>query len=265
MNYIPTVSVLVNDRPIKFYSHEGRTFVEAKEGQPYKIRVTNNGPNRILVIASIDGINCITGEKAGPSDQGYVLAGYSSYSIQGFRTSNEQVAPFKFSKKEQSYAKQNAENNFDTSNCGVIGIRFVSEYVAPVAVPNVLPFTPLWNGYNGPNFVYTANTSALGAMNLGPVCRSYNDVTEDCASFECSVGASTDKLACFDMGTAFSNDSVNDRVHDTEFKEGTCFHTFEIFYASRSGLTAMGVKLDKEPQINLPNPWPGRKFCSPPK
>jgi len=89
------VEILVNGNPVKKYSHEGRTYIQANKGSKYSIKIKNNSYKKRMFCVSVDGINVVDGS-AGNSNDGYILNGYSSYEIPGFRTSNEEVHPFKF-------------------------------------------------------------------------------------------------------------------------------------------------------------------------
>ena len=51
---------------------------------------------RVLAVASVDGINVITGETATPAQSGYVLDPFGSVDIAGWRKSMGEVAAFVF-------------------------------------------------------------------------------------------------------------------------------------------------------------------------
>lgn len=123
------VDILVNGRPVRKYSHQGRVFVEAKHWTEYSIKIRNNSYSRRLAIVTVDGLNVLDGEAGGTTKTGYVINGYSSMDIKGFRTSNEVVHPFKFNRKERSYASKSDVTEGDTRNCGVIGVEVFDEKV----------------------------------------------------------------------------------------------------------------------------------------
>ncbi len=260
----PEVSITVNDRPIKFYGHEGRIFVEAKEGFEYKIKIANHGSTRILAIPSVDGINCLNGQVAGPDDVGYVIAPYSTYSIAGFRTSNDEIAPFRFSKKGQSYAAKNQDTNCDVSNCGVIGLRCFEEVNKVVFRTDGFwhhsTMKPYWVDYG-----YTTDATAPAFQGGKDQMRCMSNQVYSCSVQNSASEPMGVASASFDMGTAFSNDRKEDKVTDTEFERGRLLSSQDIFYASRESLIKMGIKLDKEVTVNFPSAFPGRKFCAPPK
>lgn len=125
------VQVLVDGKPVKEYSKNGKTFVEAKFGTQYSVRLKNNTGKRVVAIVSIDGINAITGEKVTPESTGYVLNPYSGEEIKGYRQSTDGGARFKFTEKSTGYSK---EIDGTGINSGVIGVLFVQEKEKPKPV-----------------------------------------------------------------------------------------------------------------------------------
>lgn len=279
LSYLSTeVDILINEKPVKKYAHQGKTFIEAKENSEYTIRVKNNSWNRRLIIASTDGINVIDGKAAGSTQQGYVLNGYSSYHIKGFRVSNDLVNAFKFSKKSKSYAAKSEETNGDTSNCGVIGIQIFEEKEKPQ--PIVINFPPLsepkpWRTppyqtpwWSSDHYYTTCNSSSLSA-GLGAseavytACYFSNHAPEP--ELKRSIEGRDNSLKpSFDLGTQFSSKEITDKVKEVEFEIGLLAGAIEIYYASRDALLNMNVPLDKETSINFPQAFPFR-FCKPPK
>jgi hypothetical protein len=261
LSLITDVDILVNGKPVKKYSHKGKIFIEAREGTEYSIRVKNGTWNRILAIAAVDGINVLDGKAAGSTKAGYVLHGWNSYEIKGFRTSNDAVNAFKFSKKNKSYAAKSDETGGDTSNCGVIGVQFYSEKPAPVVLKTTYHEPRITWHYN--DFQYGTTTCDNGL--IGSQMRSYNAGPERLMANYCaSVPEPTQDLAEFDLGTEFSKKEIEDKVQDAEFEIGSLYSTFEIYYASRESLEAMGVPLFKTTQVAFPKAFPN-KFCKPPR
>lgn len=229
------VSILVDSYPVRKYSHEGRTFIEAKYAKEYSIRVKNSSPLRKLVVATVDGINVLDGLTGGISRAGYVLDGFNSFEIKGFRTSNEEVHPFVFKTKADSYAAKSDETGGDTSNCGVIGVAVYDEKIKPLGHPifyKELRVAPSYKKlYSG------------GEYSCGTVC---------CSSMEEARG--------FDAGTEFSSKTVSDKVYDIEFEVGKLFTEERIYYAFFESLKQMGVNVNKTSYVSFPEPFPTR-FC----
>lgn len=293
-NYDIDVDILVNGKPIKKLTHAGNIYVESKHWTEYSIRIKNNGWVRRLVVVSVDGINVINGQAAGPTKAGYVINGYSSTNIEGFRTSNEAVHPFKFNRQERSYAAKSEVSNGDTTNCGVIGVEVYDEKEQPVIKTKIVhhhhhhdkPYPvypwrtyPMWNDYGTPvwntttigeggmrggsTITYSCNTRSLSAMNCASNPPNSNLNSVKTCSMSVDIPDEEPKRG-FDMGTEFSEREVESKVVDVKFDIGHLLTTISIYYASREGLEHMGVPVTKQTQISMPNPFP-QGFCKPPK
>ena len=242
------VEVLVNGKPAKKYSHNGKTYIEAKKGQEYSIRLKNSGCNRRMFTVSVDGINVVNGEAAGKAPFGYVLNGYSSYEIGGFRTNNKEVHPFKFNDKDRSYAAKSEETGGDVSNCGVIGAMIHDEKEKINASP-----------------VFSEVSMTYGPSNYSGLTRegSAEDLTNSvrCCNFFAKTPTPCQDMS-FEAGTEFSPSAVRDEVCNTSFEVGRLVKLVEVFYDYRNGLIKMGVPGFEE--ARMPDPFPGG-FCKPPK
>jgi len=131
-----TVDIMVNDKPIRKYPHNDKIFVESRKGDSYSIRIKNNSYTRILAVASVDGLDVLTGKSATENGNGYVINGYNSLTIDGFRISDEKVAKFQFDYKGGSYADSKEDGS--ERNVGVIGVRLFSEKVKPLPSPSIV-------------------------------------------------------------------------------------------------------------------------------
>jgi hypothetical protein len=95
-------------------------------GEPevrYSLAVANDTASAFEVVASVDGLDIIDGSAASFSKRGYIVDPFSSVVIDGWRTSEETVAAFRFSSIEDSYS----ERMGDGRNIGVIGAAFFRE------------------------------------------------------------------------------------------------------------------------------------------
>lgn len=254
------VDILVNGKPVRQYSHQGKLFIESKNSTEYSIRLRNNSWTRKKFVVSVDGINVIDGELGDEKGIGYVLHGLSSYEIKGFRVSNDTVNAFKFTNnKEESYAAKSDVTQGDTKNCGVIGVMVYEEKVKlnlPVQVTytyrnNITdpPSSPTWND----NITYSCSA---------PLTRGTSDMAG--ANLICNYSPDFEQSKGFDMGTEFSQKAIEDKVEDTMFEVSYRSCSFTIYYASREALIEMGIPIVKEAKISLPNPFPS-KFCRPPR
>ena len=102
---------------------DGRRYAVGNVGQRYKLRITNQSAFRFEVVASVDGLDVIDGRPAAFHKRGYIIAPWSSITIDGWRTSEDEVAAFRFSDIEDSYADRTG----DSRNVGVVGVAFFHE------------------------------------------------------------------------------------------------------------------------------------------
>ncbi len=92
-------------------------------GEPetrYSLAVANDSNTMYEVVLSVDGLDVIDGGPASFSKRGYVIDPFTSVVIEGWRTSEDTVAAFRFSSIEDSYAERTGEGR----NVGVIGAAF---------------------------------------------------------------------------------------------------------------------------------------------
>ena len=123
------VEVLVNNSPVRQHNHNGNTYIEARAGTEYSIKIKNSDHNRKLVVITVDGVNVITGEPQPESiGQGYIVRAYDSLDIKGFRKDMSSVGAFKFCKSGGSYCNEKGLKG----NNGVIGVRIYDEKVVPL-------------------------------------------------------------------------------------------------------------------------------------
>lgn len=109
----------------------GRTLIVGEDNQRYRIVVRNGTTARFEVVASVDGLDVIDGKPADPNRRGYIVDPRDVLVIDGFRTSDSNVAAFRFGKVSESYAAQTSGDR----NVGVVGLAIFSEqgaYWTPV-------------------------------------------------------------------------------------------------------------------------------------
>jgi hypothetical protein len=107
------------------YWHAGERHVAGEPGREYEIRLRNRAGGRVLAVASVDGINVITGRTASNRGSGYVLDAWGDVRIDGWRKSMDEVAAFYFTALPDSYAARTGRPD----NVGVIGVALFRERV----------------------------------------------------------------------------------------------------------------------------------------
>lgn len=139
----PLVGIDVIDRDTGQWLPEARArgsdWIPGDPGHRYSVRLSNNSPERVLVVLSVDGVNAVTGETASPSQAGYVLAPWQSTEIAGWRKSLDDVAQFYFTDLPDSYAARTGRPD----DVGVIGIAVFRERSQPIVYP--MPGPPIAN------------------------------------------------------------------------------------------------------------------------
>jgi hypothetical protein len=139
---IATIEVsLVRDdgRTFAHFNYDGRhdpgvwrRYVQAEHHARYRIRLRNNTPNRIGIVVAVDGRNAISGNRSTltRSESMYVLSGYQTQWIDGWRTNLHNVRRFFFTDPGNSYAGAFG----DESAMGVVAVAAYGEARRPVSV-----------------------------------------------------------------------------------------------------------------------------------
>jgi len=110
-------------RTLPGFTAGGRALVMGEDGERYRIVVRNGTTARFEVVASVDGLDVIDGRPADPNRRGYIVAPHDTLVIDGFRTSDDAVAAFRFGRVAESYAAQTSGDR----NVGVIGLAIFAE------------------------------------------------------------------------------------------------------------------------------------------
>lgn len=275
------VQILVGGKPIKQFVKEGVTWVEARKGVSYEIKLKNNTRERVLAIVSVDGIDVLSGSPANPDSSGYIVEPYSSVTVKGFRTSQEEVNRFEFSEKEDSYAVTSPDGEQSPANCGGIGVRFIAEKQKPTlynfpkknnfnrAIPLSRYETSLDKSYENHEAVsFWMDNPSNGETPRG-MMRSMSFDTNDSVSRRITVPSSTPSMLNYvetatpDMGTKFSEEVVKDAVTYVTFERGEEIRATTVYYGSRRFLESIGIEFEPKLKVNLPQMFKP-KFCQPP-
>jgi hypothetical protein len=268
------VEILINGKPAKEFFHDGKTYIEGREGTRFSIKLRNNSYSRKLFVPTIDGLSVMNGEEGSYKSSGYIVQGYSSITIDGWRTSDKEVAEFYFSSPEGSYRKKMDKGN----NLGLIGVAVFDEvYHAPIytytqcycphcyptitvnpfqgtgTCTNYLDLSTPTSGISGDNLkmfsVQSGNNYNLSAKNTDQVMSVTN----------CSGSAPSQAL-----GTGFG-EQKHSEVTSVEFERKSYTDAvFEIYYNTREELEKTGICFKKEPLYVAPQAFPGN-YCKPPK
>jgi hypothetical protein len=248
-----TVTSLQDGRPSckSEYTHEGLTFIEGRQGEPFLIHFKNNLPSRVLVVMSVDGLDVIQGKPATAASAGYVVEPNKDLDIKGWRASEAKVRQFFFETKERSYA---AETGHDQNNCGVIGCKVIAEQAIPVtaAAPPVYRYTQ-----PGAPSVPTGATEELRVAQAKSL-----DATSRVLSASGSQSSPPAAAPEFKLGTGWGA-PVKDRSVEVAFRRGREIGSAMLYYSDAASLERIGIVLAPQPPAgSLPRAF--AEFCPPP-
>jgi len=108
------VSVELDGQPASIYpapDGSGRFYVEARRGSRYAVALANRTGERIGVVLTVDGLNAISGERDTGRGRMYVLDPWQRTTVQGWRTSLQEVRRFTFVDERASYAARSGKAN----------------------------------------------------------------------------------------------------------------------------------------------------------
>lgn len=133
------IDVTVTDRDsgarLPLVRHDGQWWLAGTPGARYAVELRNASGARVLGVVSIDGVNVITGETAGWQQSGYVLDGWRSAQITGWRKSDTEVAAFHFAALRDAYATRTGR----AQHVGVIGVAAFREAIPTPPPPAIAP------------------------------------------------------------------------------------------------------------------------------
>lgn len=108
-------------RPLPIFSTRGgQDFqVAGRSGERYELVYTNRSNRYYEVVATVDGLDVLSGQPGSVRNDGYLLRPGETLRIDGFRKSRSEVAAFRFAAKGRAYANNTPAG--DARNVGVIG------------------------------------------------------------------------------------------------------------------------------------------------
>lgn len=242
------------------YLHQGAMWMEGREGSKYVLRFINRSPQRVCVIFSVDGLDTIKGQPAGPLSEGYIVEANSTLEVPGWKLDDHSAAEFYFNKIGKSYA---AASGSSTANVGVIGAMVFREQVRYLVSP--IMYTSLSGGLSGglndplgSISLNAVNTSAPLAINQGNLGGAGGGVGQLSASSSASVMRSYSSMGSINPVSAASATFAEQSV-GTGFGDATQFATttahfvranatvpdamLVMYYNSANNLKKMGIQL----------------------
>jgi hypothetical protein len=253
-----------------FYS-SGRAYVLGSIGERYRIRVSNPTSRRVEAVVSVDGLDAIDGRPASFDDKrGYVIPAYGEITIDGFRTSLDQVATFRFSSVRDSYAARQGE----ARNVGVIGVAFFPERERPVVVAP-RPERPYYNDDRPTSAAPKGrgDEGSMGRAQGAPPPAPSSAAESRAADGAGAYGGAPRKEARRGLGTEFGEQRRSSVGYTSFQRENAIYpaNVVELRYNDRQGLLALGIPVDAAYGPNdlslreSAEPFPRSRFATPPR
>ena len=284
-----SMHVQVNGRACKEYSHKGMSFIEARSGTNYTVKIKNDNPYRVMAVLSVDGLDVVTGKPAEETNTGYIIDAYSSLDVKGYRISDDNSASFIFTSKGKSYVQQVKSN---ATNAGVIGLRTYKEKLSYYSGWNItagsgigsvtVPYTTLGNyTINTVPCTYTVGNTTANVTATTTAANNCSNYFSSTSVSNTSLNASSGTLRSmnvssdtskplshkqFDTGTGWGS-KLEDKVTRVSFEKGDMLVEMSVYYASKEALVEMGVDLQNTPKIAKEPVMPKAfgNYCTPPK
>ncbi len=251
----PLVTMDVYDRndgtALPVYTKDGRRYVVGTPGHEYAVRIRNCTGERVVAVASVDGVNVVSGETAAPDQTGYVIEPWGSVEIAGWRKSLDRTAAFYFTDLGDSYAARTGR----PGNVGVIGVAVFREKAPPVAYR---PFRDR-----------IASNDAAGERKDAPAAPAAADASSAPRQEQAAEAAATGKAMraqAAPLGTGHGRNETS-YVTQVAFERATVApaEVQTIQYDRRDNLIAMGVLPAPRYAQRQPQAFPALRFAPDPR
>jgi hypothetical protein len=239
---IAEVAIVDRNSGVELVPHfyRGEYWVAGIPGATYAIAIRNRLGERLLAVASVDGVNVISGATAAWDQSGYVFDPNERYEITGWRKSDSEVAAFTFTASPNSYAERTGR----PANVGVIGVALFRER-QPQAVYAPAPPRPAVSAPSPSDAAVSAGASP------SPPSVSASASTRDAGSLGRAEASVSPQPAAPKLGTGHGEREFS-YVNHAEFlrMRPEPNEVIRIRYDSLNNLIAMGI-------IQRPRPAPG--------
>jgi hypothetical protein len=242
------------------FRHEGRRYVLGETDGRYVIRIVNPTASRVEAVVSVDGLDAVDGHPANLGKRGYIVSAYGEVTIDGWRTSLDSVAAFRFSSVRDSYAARTGNSR----EVGVIGVAFFRERPPPpVTWRTPPPLRPLPSPQRSDAAEEAEGPgSAAAGASKAPGAEASRAVP--------SPSAPADRPG---LGTQFGEARQSSVVETTFVRaESRPMAVAELRYDDRDGLVSRGIAVpplptgrDEENELrDSARAFPGARFAQPP-
>ncbi len=229
-----------------------RLYFEAFAGRNYSVVLKNNTGRRIGVLLTVDGLNVVNGEitKLSANEPMYVLDPWESATIQGWRSSLNDVRRFVFVDERRSYAERTGQANSDMGWIRVLAFREQRPF------PSFGGWRGLYDTPSGQNWREPApgrDDRATDQAEAAPAPQARGDARRPTLQRQ-DEGSAQKNMAGLESqegggsypGTGWG-DRRTDRVHYVDFTaERTATDQLVFRYEYARGLIALGIYPDRD-------------------
>ena len=169
--HLVTVSVQLDGQAAALFpapDGSGRYYLEARTGSRYSVGLANRSAERVGVVLTVDGLNAISGARDSSRGRMYVLDPWQSTTVQGWRTSLQDVRRFTFVDERRSYASRTGQAN---EKMGWIEVAVYRER-RPYVQATPLPYPEPRRGYPAEEKEGRARSQAPASPESSPVQES---------------------------------------------------------------------------------------------
>jgi hypothetical protein len=253
----PHLEVVDEDQSnLPVFIQGGRRFVRGDSGERYLLRLVNPTGERVEAVVSVDGLDAVDGRPASLSKRGYIVPAYGDVVVDGWRTSLDTVASFRFSSVHDSYAGRTGHPR----NVGVIGVAFFRERASS-------PPTTVWRT--------SPQTRPSAAPSRGEADEESSPSPPSASPpAPHAAGAAAAPKERSGLGTEFG-ETQDSHVEETTFVRASARPTRveEIRYDDREGLLSRGIVLTPPPDPrrdenalrDSAQSFPETRFAQPPR
>lgn len=237
------IAVEVDGREARLYpapDGSGRYYLEARAGSRYSVALANRSGERLGVVLTVDGLNAISGARDAGRSRMYVLDPWQSTSVQGWRTSLQEVRQFTFVDERRSYAARTGQANEKMGWIEVAVYRERRPFVRAVPRPQPLPYP-----YAEPARDHSDEGEARRERNQAPAAPEAGPAREEAGAT--ASGESDAKLEKRSArARSYPGTGWGDRAHDPVVlvsfdPQPEPSERLTLRYEYRSALVALGV------------------------
>lgn len=242
--------------PLPTFYHHGQSYVLGRHGQRYALRIKNPSSQRLEIVATVDGRDVVNGRPGKYENRGYVLMPYDELIIEGFRKNEDQVAAFRFTTPEDSYAHRMGAG----TNVGLIGFAVFEERIHRRFRPHPRAQPHLYDSDHASPSLESRAELKLQETHSMPSSRSRSSSSGGYPSKKSRSSRRSPQRS--DLGTQYG-ETRSSSSYEVRFvrRSSTPSRVYQFTYDSEAGLRRRGVLHSPAPS---PSAFPAESRYAPP-